>query len=99
MIELKDLSYVRMGTSDLEDAESFATRCLGLQIGEQSGKALYLRSDHRAHTLCYFEGDPGDQTVGFEVEDESTLDAAAATLDQLGHPCMRARRPNARCAR
>ena len=68
MIELKDLSYVRMGTSDLEDAESFATRCLGLQIGEQSGKALYLRSDDRAHTLCYFEGDDCSQRVaGHEV--------------------------------
>ena len=43
MIELRDLSYVRMGTSNLEEAESFATKCLGLQIGEQSGKALYLR--------------------------------------------------------
>ena len=86
MIELKDLSYVRLGASSLEDAESFATKCLGLQIGEQSGKALYLRSDDRAHTLCYFEGDPADQTVGFEVEDESKLGAAAATLDRLGHP-------------
>src|SRR5271167_1195271 len=86
MIELKDLSYVRMGASNLEEAESFATKCLGLQIGEQSGNALYLRSDDRAHTLCYFEGDPAEQTVGFEVEDESKLNAAAATLDQLGHP-------------
>ncbi len=86
MIELKDLSYVRLGASSLDDAESFATKCLGLQIGEQSGKALYLRSDDRAHTLCYFEGDPADQTVGFEVEDESKLDAAATMLDQLDHP-------------
>jgi catechol 2,3-dioxygenase-like lactoylglutathione lyase family enzyme len=86
MIELKDLSYVRFGTSSLKDAESFATKCLGLQVGEQSGKAVYLRSDDRAHTLCYFEGDPAEQTVGFEVEDEGKLNAAAATLDQLGHP-------------
>ena len=86
MIELKDLSYVRLGASSLDDAGNFATRCLGLQVGEQSAKALYLRSDDRAHTLCYFEGDPADQTVGFEVEDESKLNAAAATLEKLGHP-------------
>jgi 2,3-dihydroxy-p-cumate/2,3-dihydroxybenzoate 3,4-dioxygenase len=86
MIELKDLSYVRLGASSLDDAANFATRCLGLQVGEQSAKALYLRSDDRAHTLCYFEGDPADQTVGFEVEDESKLNAAAATLEKLGHP-------------
>ena len=86
MIELKDLTYVRMGASNLEDAESFATKCLGLQIGDQTGHSLYLRSDDRAHTLCYFEGDPRDQTVGFEIDSEADLDAAAATLDQLGHP-------------
>ena len=86
MIELKDLSYVRLGASSLDDAGNFATRCLGLQVGEQSAKALYLRSDDRAHTLCYFEGDPADQTVGFELEDESKLNAAAATLEKLGHP-------------
>ncbi|MDB5609483.1 MAG: glyoxalase/bleomycin resistance/extradiol dioxygenase family protein [Bradyrhizobium sp.] len=86
MIELKDVSYVRLGASNLEECETFATKCLGLQVGEHSGKALYLRSDSRAHTLCYFEGDPADQTVGFEVEDETKLDAAAATLDSIGHP-------------
>jgi 2,3-dihydroxy-p-cumate/2,3-dihydroxybenzoate 3,4-dioxygenase len=85
MIELKDLAYVRLGASDLEDAESFATKGLGLQIGEQTAKSLYLRSDDRAHTLCYFEGDPSDQTVAFEVEDEEKLGAAATTLDALGH--------------
>src|SRR5437868_14392687 len=85
MIELKDLSYVRLGASNLEEAESFATKCLGLQVGEQPGKALYLRSDDRAHTLCYFEGDPRDQTVAFEVTDEDKLQAAGATLDSLGH--------------
>jgi hypothetical protein len=26
-------------------------------------KALYLRSEDRAHTLCYLEGDPRDQTL------------------------------------
>jgi len=86
MIELKDLSYVRLGVSDLEDAESFATKGLGLQVGERTAKSLYLRSDDRAHTLCYSEGDPGDQTVGFEVDDEGKLAAASTTLDALGHP-------------
>jgi 2,3-dihydroxy-p-cumate/2,3-dihydroxybenzoate 3,4-dioxygenase len=85
MIELKDLAYARLGASDLEDAQNFATKSLGLQIGEQTAKSLYLRSDERAHTLCYFEGDPSDQTVGFEVEDEGKLAAAATTLDALGH--------------
>ena len=85
MIELKDVSYVRLGTPDLEAAETFATACLGLQVAERSRDALYLRSDDRAHTLCYREGDPAGQTVGFEVADEDCLQQAAATLESLGH--------------
>ena len=85
MIELKDLCYARLGASDLDDAESFSIKSLGLEIGEHTAKSLYLRSDDRAHTLCYFEGDPADQTVGFEVENEDKLTAAATTLDELGH--------------
>ncbi|WP_322516826.1 VOC family protein [Rhodopseudomonas palustris] len=86
MIELKDVAYARLGTSNLEEAETFATTCLGLQVAERSSKALYLRSDDRAHTLCYFEGDPAEQTLGFEIEDEDELSAAATTLEALGHP-------------
>ncbi|QPF83951.1 VOC family protein [Bradyrhizobium genosp. L] len=85
MIYLKDVSYVRLGSPDLESAETFATACLGLQIAERGKKALYLRSDDRAHTLCYSEGDAGDQTVGFEVEDDASLQDAASTLEALGH--------------
>jgi 2,3-dihydroxy-p-cumate/2,3-dihydroxybenzoate 3,4-dioxygenase len=85
MIQLKDLSYARLGTASLEEAETFATKCLGLQVSERSKGALYLRSDDRAHTLCYFDGDATDQTVGFEIEDEGELNGAAATLDALGH--------------
>ena len=85
MIQLKDVSYVRLGSADLDSAENFATSCLGLQVVERSRHALYLRSDQRAHTLCYFEGDPRNQSVGFEVEDDSSLQDAAATLESLGH--------------
>ena len=52
------LSNVRLGSPDLESAEHFATACLGLQVAERGKKDLYLRSDDRAHTLCYSEGDP-----------------------------------------
>src|SRR5437773_9095657 len=85
MIQLRDVSYVRLGSPDLESVEHFATTCLGLQIAERGKKDLYLRSDDRAHTLCYSEGDPRDQTVGFEIEDEASLQDAAATLESLGH--------------
>src|ERR1700745_3858837 len=45
MIQLKDVSYVRLGSPDLESAENFATSCLGLQIGESGQEELYLRLD------------------------------------------------------
>src|SRR5258708_36369875 len=67
-------------------AQSVATSCLGLEVGDRSKKSLYLRSDDRAHTLCYTEGNPKEQTVGFEVDSEENLQAAAATLEALGHP-------------
>src|SRR5260370_17925228 len=86
MINLKDVSYVRLGSPDLESAETFATSCLGLQVAERGKKALYLRSADRSHTLCYTEVDPKDQAVGFEVEDEDCLQQAPATLQPLAHP-------------
>ncbi len=85
MIELKDVCYARLGTRDLEGATTFATEFLGLEVAERRGDAVYFRSDERGHTLCYFEGDPEDQTVAFEVEDEAALLAAADTLDRMNH--------------
>lgn len=80
MINLRDVSYVRMGTRDLEGAEVFASDYLGLEVSERHGHAVYFKSDSRAHTLCYFEGDPSDQAVAFEIGSEDELDQAAATL-------------------
>jgi len=96
MIELKEITYVRLGTPDLEMAASFRNALPG---GRRSrAKALYLRSDDRAHTLFYAEDDPDDQTVGFEVKSETELEVAAATLEALGHP-VRAGTPDERTSR
>jgi 2,3-dihydroxy-p-cumate/2,3-dihydroxybenzoate 3,4-dioxygenase len=86
MIKLQNVSYVRLGTPDLESAVTFATDYLGLEISHQSKDTVYLKSDMREHTLCYFAGLPTDQTVAFEVSDRGDLEAAALELDRLGHP-------------
>jgi 2,3-dihydroxy-p-cumate/2,3-dihydroxybenzoate 3,4-dioxygenase len=86
MIKLQEVSYVRLGTADLDGATTFATEYLGLEISYQSKDAVYLKSDQREHTLCYFAGSPADQTAAFEVAEQSDLEAAAAELDRLGHP-------------
>jgi 2,3-dihydroxy-p-cumate/2,3-dihydroxybenzoate 3,4-dioxygenase len=85
MIRLQDVSYVRLGTADLEGATTFATEYLGLEISYQTKDTVYLKSDQREHTLCYFAGSPADQTAAFEVSERSDLDAAATELDRLGH--------------
>lgn len=86
MIQLRDITHVRLGTRDLATATHYATTILGLEIAERSHQAIYFRSDTREHTLCYFEGDPTDQSVAFEIGSRAELDAAAAELEQLGHP-------------
>ena len=86
MINLRDVSYVRLGTADLEGATVFATEFLGLQISERRRDAVYFRSDARSHTLCYVEGSTEQQAVGFEVSDHDALSAAAGELEAQGHP-------------
>lgn len=85
MINLLDVSYVRLGTRDLEGAVAFATEYLGLEIAERTREGVYLKSDQREHTLCYFDGDPADQSVAFEIGSREDLDDAAAALTHLGH--------------
>ena len=66
-------------TADLEAATTFATDYLGLEIAYRAKDAVYLKSDQREHTLCYFSGSPRDHTVAFEVSECSDLETAAAS--------------------
>ncbi len=94
MIQLHDIRYVRLGTPDLAGAVRYADRILGLREGARSGnpkhgQQIYFRSDDRDHTLVYFDGDPSDHCIGFELRDDAALAAAAAELEHLGlalHP-------------
>ena len=63
MIKLQDVSYVRLGTADLDGATKFATEFLGLEVAYRSKESVYLKSDQREHTLCYFTGSPADQAA------------------------------------
>lgn len=84
MIDLLDIRYVRLGTADLEAADRFARRVVGLEAVREEGGARYYRSDQRDHTLVYFDGDPRDHTVGFELRDADALEAAASQLSDAG---------------
>ncbi len=86
MIELIDIRYVRLGTADLAHAVDFATQTIGLElVGKGPGHA-YLRGDDRDHNVYYFEGDPTDHTVAFEVPDEDAFLNAERVLDSAGIP-------------
>jgi 2,3-dihydroxy-p-cumate/2,3-dihydroxybenzoate 3,4-dioxygenase len=92
MINLHDIRYLRIGTPDLDGATRFATDILGLQLVAREGKAAYFRSDKvevrgdtRDHTLVYFEGDPADHAIGFDLIDHDDLDAAGAALEESGN--------------
>ncbi len=84
MIALLDIRYVRLGTRDLLAADRFAREVIGLQLVRREAGASYYRSDDRDHTLVYFDGDPREQAVAFEVRDASALQAAAAELSDAG---------------
>jgi 2,3-dihydroxy-p-cumate/2,3-dihydroxybenzoate 3,4-dioxygenase len=85
MISLLDVSYVRLGTQDMEGAARFAVDYLGLEVSEHRKGTVCFKSDVREQTLCYFEGDPADQAVAFEVRDRNDLDMAASELERLGY--------------
>lgn len=85
MINLHDIRYVRLGTPDIESAETFARDMLGLQVSRRENGAVYFRSDLRDHTLCYFEGDPTDHTSAFQVLTSDELEAGGALLDREGY--------------
>ncbi len=84
MIDLLDIRYVRLGTRDIGAADRFARDVVGLQGVREEQGARYYRSDSRDHTLVYFDGDPADHTVGFELRNADALDAAAAQLSDAG---------------
>jgi len=86
VIDLRDIRYVRLGTRNLDAAERYATSILGLEVAERTSHAVHLRSDHRDHTLVYFDGDPADHTAGFEVDGRDALAAAAAEIAALRLP-------------
>jgi 2,3-dihydroxy-p-cumate/2,3-dihydroxybenzoate 3,4-dioxygenase len=93
MINLHDIRYLRVGTTDIESAIKFTTDIIGLQLVAREGKAAYFRSDKvqvpgdtRDHTLVLFEGDPADQTIGFELKNPGDFDAVASALEAAGRP-------------
>ncbi|AUH50016.1 glyoxalase/bleomycin resistance/extradiol dioxygenase family protein [Chromobacterium sp. ATCC 53434] len=92
MINLHAIRYVRLATKDIQSTVQYAQQILGLQQVRREGPFFYFRSDDRDHSVCYYEGDPAEQTVAFEVGAAAELDAAAAQLEAMRAPVRRGRR-------
>jgi len=86
MIPLEQISYVRLGTRSLDSTLDYARTILGLELVDRAGRSAYLRSDNRHHTLCFVEGHPEEEAVGFELRHDAELTAIAAHLDDAGYP-------------
>lgn len=82
--DLHDISYVRIGASDLDESVEFATRILGLELVDRDATCAYLRGDNRDHNLVYTKGADSGHVLGFEVKSMAALDAAAAMFEQAG---------------
>src|SRR5438876_7428837 len=92
MVDLHDIRYLRIGTPNLEAAIEFATRIVGLQLAGREGKAADFRTDKasvrgdtRDHTLVYFEGDPADHVIAFDLKNRDDFDKAGAEIEKAGH--------------
>ena len=84
MIDIRDMTYVRIGTSNMESATSFATDTLGLQFVRQEQDRIYVRGDNRDHSICYVDTDPSYSVLGMELDDPNALDLSIFRVGCIG---------------
>ncbi len=84
MADLHDISYVRIGSDDLDESVRFGTEILGLELMGRDASAAYLRGDNRDHNIVYVKGRASGHVLGFELPSLAALDAAAAEFDRAG---------------
>jgi len=99
MIELYDIRYVRLGTSNYEQSCNFAENMLGLNRAGRDGKSTYFKSDSRDYTLCYVDGDQNQSAIGFELKSPDGIDAAADAVMRAGFPVRRGSKTEAEARR
>jgi 2,3-dihydroxy-p-cumate/2,3-dihydroxybenzoate 3,4-dioxygenase len=84
MADLRDISYVRIGSEDLDESVHFATHILGLELMGRDSSSAYLRGDNRDHNIVYVKGRGAGHVVGFELPSMQALDEAAAQFENAG---------------
>jgi 2,3-dihydroxy-p-cumate/2,3-dihydroxybenzoate 3,4-dioxygenase len=89
MIDLKDIAYVRSGTTDRATATGFATDIVGLELVGQTETTAYLRADNRHHCLAFVAGQAGVLATGFTLAGEDELADAERELETAGVKVVR----------
>ena len=80
--DLHNISYVRIGSDELDESVRFATQILGLELVGRDASSAYLRGDNRDHNIVYTKGRSSGHVVGFELHSMAALDNAAADLER-----------------
>lgn len=84
-MEIRGLGYMGVGTSDLSDWTTFATKWLGMQMIERGNTARAFRMDDRAQRLVVDRSlADGERYFGFEVADVAALQSLAGKLEAAG---------------
>ncbi len=86
MAHVTQLGYLGIGVRDMTAWENYATRILGLQIGERGDDgALFLRMDeYRYRFALHPRGDDDVAYIGWEVADEHALRQVSDQLRAAG---------------
>ena len=82
---IEALGYVGVHSDKLEDWASFGSRWLGLQLVDRTrGELVFRMDDRKQRVVVSDDGKSGGQFFGWEVADQSALDALAARLEKRG---------------
>ncbi len=81
-MKFRDLRYIRLSTENPDQDAAFATDILGLQMGEKTENAVYLRSDFRAYSLCY-SGQAKADTIALTVALRQDLEELKDRLSEF----------------
>lgn len=80
MLSLHDVAYARIGCSDVQASVRFAVEEVGLELVREEEGRFYVRSSDVDHELVFFQGDPHDHVMAFEVDDDAALARAVEVL-------------------
>ena len=79
------LGYLVANAKNLDDWAAYATKQVGMQVGDRTSKTLALRMDDRKQRLCVQDnGREGIDVFGWEMEDAAGVDAIGAQMEKAG---------------